>query len=170
MSLWGPVKSCVLAWSLVARNGHLAGFRSHSQDIYVAPWCWVVRRASTWKRSPSAVGPPSGGVFPTCPQMASSLAISFTRAIPTALPYQGFLSSALYLKPKEGGAGIGQPCRCGGRGSPLHTPWLAVTLSLLCQTQTFRAGRGISQRCFNIAEDGLFGGSHTTDKEAPRSQ
>lgn len=113
-------------------------------------------------------GPTKWWNIPNMLQMASSLAISFPRAIPTALPCQGFLSSVLYLKPKEGGAGIGQPCGCGGRGSPLCTPWLAVTLSLLCQTQTFRAGRGINQRCFYIAGDGLFGGGHTTDKEAPK--
>lgn len=60
--------------------------------------------------------------IPNMPQMASSLADSFLRAMPTALPCQGFLSSTLYLKPKEGGAGIGQHCGCGGRGSPLHAP------------------------------------------------
>lgn len=68
MSFWGPSDSCVLAWSPVARNGQLLHFGSHSQDICVAPWSWVARRASTWERSLSAVGPPSGGISPTCPR------------------------------------------------------------------------------------------------------
>lgn len=58
--------------------------------------------------------------IPDMPQMASPLATSFPRAIPTALPCQGL--------PSEGGASIGESCGRGGRGSPLHAPWLAVTL------------------------------------------
>lgn len=74
-------------------------------------------------------GPTKWWNIPYMPQMAFPLAVGFPRAIPTALPCQGFLSSELYLEPKEGGAGIGQHCGCGGRGSPLHTPWLARTLA-----------------------------------------
>lgn len=73
--------------------------------------------------------PPKWWNIPDMPHMASSLATSFPRAIPIALPCQGFLSSRLCLKPKEGGAGMGQHCGCGGRGSPLHPPWLAMTLA-----------------------------------------
>lgn len=74
-------------------------------------------------------GPTKWWNIPYMPQMAFPLAVGFPRAIPTALLCQGFLSSELYLEPKEGGAGIGQHCGCGGRGSPLHTPWLARTLA-----------------------------------------